>query len=63
MEYAGHKLGGATEDSWIKLKTLIDQYIDKIKDENLCYINENCLSILSRIQKIKRKRSLKTYEI
>lgn len=41
MEFAGHKLGGATEDSWEILRTLIEQFVENRKDTNTAYVDEN----------------------
>ena len=38
MERYGHKLGGANEDHWVMLNTLIEQYIDDRKDKNNEYV-------------------------
>lgn len=41
MEYADHKIGGATEDRWKILRTQIEQYIDDRKETNTAYVDEN----------------------
>jgi|GEM_PF-2584531 len=41
MEQASHKLSGATEDNWIILETLIENFIDERKNKNIAYVDEN----------------------
>jgi len=45
MEYADRKLGGATEDSWERLKSLAADYIDERKKNNIAYVDANYYEI------------------
>ena len=41
MEYAGHKIGGATDESRERIKVLLDNYICDRTNKNYAYVDDN----------------------